>query len=38
MELGIFLEFPVSEGGTEIEAFNDSFVLVNEAEKLGVDF
>jgi len=37
MELGIFLEFPVSEGGTEIEAFNDSFVLVNEAEQLGVD-
>ena len=37
MELGIFLEFRVSEGGTEIEAFNDSLVLVNEAEQLGVD-
>ena len=37
MELGIFLEFPVSEGRTEKEAFDDSFVLVNEAEQLGVD-
>ncbi|MDP7588337.1 MAG: LLM class flavin-dependent oxidoreductase [SAR202 cluster bacterium] len=37
MEFGIFLEFPVREGGTEKEAFDDSFVLINEAEKLGVD-
>tara|TARA_B100001105_G_scaffold191266_1_gene155461 strand:- start:378 stop:1439 length:1062 start_codon:yes stop_codon:yes gene_type:complete len=37
VEFGIFLEFPVREGGTEKEAFDESFVLVNEAEKLGVD-
>ena len=37
MELGIFLEFPIRQGGTEKEAFDDSFVLVNEAENLGVD-
>ena len=36
-EFGIFLEFPIKEGGTEKEAFDDSFVLVNEAEQLGVD-
>ena len=37
MEFGLFLEFPIREGGTEKEAFDDSFVLVNEAEELGVD-
>ncbi len=37
MEFGLFLEFPIREGGTEKEAFDDSFVLVNEAENLGVD-
>lgn len=37
MEFGIFLEFPVREGGTYREAFDESLVLVNESEKLGVD-
>ena len=37
MEFGMFLEFPVREGGTEKEAFDDSLLLVNEAEQLGVD-
>ena len=37
MEFGIFLEFPVTEGRTEKDAFDDSLVLINEAEKLGVD-
>ena len=37
MEIGIFLEFPVREGGTDKEAFDDSLVLISEAEKLGVD-
>ena len=37
MEFGMFLEFPVTEGRTEKDAFDDSFVLINEAEKLGVD-
>ena len=37
MEFGIFLEFPVQGGGTEKDAFDDSLVLINEAEKLGVD-
>lgn len=37
MEFGIFLEFPVREGGTEKEAFDESIVLVNEAEKMEVD-
>ena len=37
MEFGIFLEFPVREGGTYKEAFDESFQLVDEAEKLGVD-
>ena len=37
MEFGIFLEFPVREGGTDKEAFDDSLVLIDEAEKQGVD-
>ncbi|MDA0263522.1 MAG: LLM class flavin-dependent oxidoreductase [Chloroflexi bacterium] len=37
MEFGMFLEFPVQDGGTEKDAFDDSMHLVNEAEKLGVD-
>ena len=37
VEFGIFLEFPIKDGRTEKEAFDDSFVLVNEAERLGVD-
>ena len=37
MEYGIFLEFPVMEGGTDKQAFDDSMVLINEAEKQGVD-
>ena len=37
MEFGMFLEFPVTEGRTEKDAFDDSLVLINEAEKLGVD-
>ena len=37
MEFGIFLEFPIREGGTEKEAFDESFILVDAAENLGVD-
>ena len=37
MEFGMFLEFPVKDGGTEKDAFDQSLVLINEAEKLGVD-
>jgi len=37
MEFGMFLEFPVEEGGTEKDAFDRSLVLINEAEKLGVN-
>ena len=36
MEFGVFLEFPVVEGRTEQDAFDESFVLIEEAEKLGV--
>ena len=37
MEFGMFLEFPVTDGRTEKDAFDDSLVLITEAEKLGVD-
>ena len=37
MEFGIFLEFPVLEGGADKDAFDESLVLVNEAENQGVD-
>jgi alkanesulfonate monooxygenase SsuD/methylene tetrahydromethanopterin reductase-like flavin-dependent oxidoreductase (luciferase family) len=37
MEFGMFLEFPVQDGGTEKNAFDDSILLINEAESLGVD-
>ena len=37
MKLGMFLEFPVIEGGTEKDAFDDSMILIDQAERLGVD-
>ena len=37
MEFGMFLEFLVQDGGTEKNAFDDSILLINEAESLGVD-
>ena len=37
MELGLFLEFPRREGGTENEAFANAFELIDMAEQLGVD-
>ena len=37
MEFGLFLEFPVRDGSSENEAFKESFRLVDEAEKLGVE-
>ena len=37
MHFGVFLEFPVSNGGTQRDAFQESFALVDEAERLGVD-
>ena len=37
MDFGLFLEFPRPEGGSEQDAFRDSFALVAEAERLGVD-
>lgn len=36
MEFGVFLEFPVLEGKTEKDAFDDSMKLVDLAESLGV--
>ena len=36
MELGLFLEFPVREGGTENGAFREAFELVDRAEDTGV--
>ena len=32
MKLGMFLEFPVIEGGTEKDAFDDSMILIDQAE------
>ncbi len=37
MQLGLFLEFPRPAEATYQEAFNASFTLVDEAERLGVD-
>lgn len=37
MHLGVFLEFPVTSGGTQRYAFLESFALVDETERLGVD-
>ncbi|MFQ6029587.1 MAG: LLM class flavin-dependent oxidoreductase, partial [Dehalococcoidia bacterium] len=37
MHFGVFLEFPVSSGGTQLEAFHESFALIDEAEQLGVE-
>ena len=37
MHLGMFLEFPRPAGGTYQDAFDNSFALVDEAERLGVD-
>ena len=37
MQLGMFLEFPRAAGGGYQEAFDASFTLVDEAERLGVD-
>ena len=37
MKLGMFLEFPVIEGGTEKDAFDASMILIDQAERLGVD-
>lgn len=37
MDLGLFLEFPRSEGTTEQEAIRESFAIVDEAESLGVE-
>jgi alkanesulfonate monooxygenase SsuD/methylene tetrahydromethanopterin reductase-like flavin-dependent oxidoreductase (luciferase family) len=37
MHFGVFLEFPVTGGATQREAFQESFALVDEAERLGVD-
>jgi alkanesulfonate monooxygenase SsuD/methylene tetrahydromethanopterin reductase-like flavin-dependent oxidoreductase (luciferase family) len=37
MHFGLFLEFPMSSGGTQRDAFQESFALIDEAERLGVD-
>ena len=37
MDFGVFLEFPVTKGSTQRDAFQESFALVDEAERLGVD-
>ena len=37
MQLGMFLEFPRAAGSSYQEAFEASFALVDEAERLGVD-
>ena len=37
MDFGLFLEFPRWDGGTEQEAFQRAFRLVDMAEQLGVD-
>ena len=37
MDFGLFLEFPRREGGTQQEAFQECFALVDEAEAQGVD-
>ena len=37
MQLGMFLEFPRAAGSSYREAFDASFVLVDEAERLGVE-
>ena len=37
MDFGLFLEFPRSDGGTEQEAFQRAFRLVDTAEQMGVD-
>ena len=36
MDIGLFLEFPRREEGTQQEAFQEGFALVDEAESLGV--
>lgn len=36
MDIGLFLEFPRREDGTQQEAFQEGFALVDEAESLGV--
>ena len=36
MDFGLFLEFPRHEGGTEQQAFEDAFALVDLAEELKV--
>ena len=36
MDFGLFLEFPRREGGTQQEAFQECFALVDEAEAQGV--
>ena len=37
MEFGLFVEFPRRDGGTESEAFDESFALVDAAEDMGVE-
>ena len=37
MHLGLFLEFPRPSGSTYQEAFDRSFAIVDEAERMGVD-
>ena len=37
MKFGLFVEFPRRDGGTESEAFDEAFALVDTAEDLGVE-
>ena len=37
MDFGLFLEFPRTDGGTEQDAFQKAFRLVDMAEQMGVD-
>ncbi|MEK7815000.1 MAG: LLM class flavin-dependent oxidoreductase, partial [Chloroflexota bacterium] len=37
MDFGLFLEFPCRDGGSQKEAFDEGFALVDQAEALGVE-
>src|SRR5947207_5851071 len=37
MEFGMFYEFPVRPGGSQTQAFDEGFELIDEAEQRGLD-
>ena len=37
MDFGLFMEFPVADGASDQEGFDQGFRLVDEAESMGVD-